>query len=149
MLISVKSILLLSFIDLPYRLKHCFLYCSLFPEDYLIINKKKSIAEGFVKQVKGLTLEEVAAGYMMELVSRSMLHERYTSWNPPCKMHDLIRELALSIGDKERFCAVYDGREGMEETGACRLLVQTVEGEIECCKGLSQLRSFLVFVSCH
>lgn len=83
----------------------------------------------------------------MELVSRSMLHERYTSWNPPCKMHDLIRELALSIGDKERFCAVYDGREGMEETGACRLLVQTVEGEIECCKGLSQLRSFLVFVT--
>ncbi|KAL6219222.1 hypothetical protein ACLB2K_012428 [Fragaria x ananassa] len=39
---------------------------------------------------------------MMELVSRSMLHER----------------------------------EGMEETGACRLLVQTVEGEIECCKDL-------------
>ncbi|XP_062018820.1 disease resistance protein RPM1-like isoform X2 [Rosa rugosa] len=146
----VKSILLLGFNDLPYRLKHCFLYCSLFPEDYLIINKKVIrlwIAEGFVEQVKGLTLEEVAAGYLMELVSRSMLQERYTSWNPACKMHDLIRELALSIGEKEKFCAVYDGSERMEETGARRLSIQTVEGEIECCKGLSQLRSFLVFVT--
>ncbi|XP_004289882.1 PREDICTED: disease resistance protein RPM1-like [Fragaria vesca subsp. vesca] len=146
----VRSILLLSFNDLPYRLKHCFLYCSLFPEDYVIINKKVIrlwIAEGFVEQVKGLTLEEVAEGYLMELVSRSMLQVRYASWNPACKMHDLIRELALSIGEKERFCAVYDGREGMEETKARRLSVQTVEGELECCKGLSQLRSFLVFVT--
>ena len=55
---DVKSILFLSFNDLPYRLKHCFLYCSLFPEDYLINNKKLTrlwMAEGFVEHVKGAT----------------------------------------------------------------------------------------------
>ena len=30
----MRSILLLSFNDLPYHLKHCFLYCSLFLEDH-------------------------------------------------------------------------------------------------------------------
>ena len=33
---AVNKILLLSFNDLPYHLKHCFLYCSLFPEDHEI-----------------------------------------------------------------------------------------------------------------
>ncbi|BBH08723.1 NB-ARC domain-containing disease resistance protein [Prunus dulcis] len=36
----VQNILFLSFDDLPYPLKHCFLYCSLFPEDYLIRRKR-------------------------------------------------------------------------------------------------------------
>ncbi|KAK9938739.1 hypothetical protein M0R45_015461 [Rubus argutus] len=74
----VKSILFLSFNDLPYRLKHCFLYCSLFPEDYLINNKKLTrlwMAEGFVEHVKGITPEEVAEGYVTELIFRSMLQE--------------------------------------------------------------------------
>ena len=31
---AVNKILLLSFNDLPYHLKHCFLYCSLFLEDH-------------------------------------------------------------------------------------------------------------------
>ncbi|CAN1857589.1 Disease resistance protein RPM1 [Linum perenne] len=29
----IKTILLLSYYDLPYRLKCCFLYCCMFPED--------------------------------------------------------------------------------------------------------------------
>lgn len=149
----VKSILLLSYDDLPYRLKYCFLYCSLFPEDYLIRRKRLIrlwIAEGFVEHVKGITLEEVAEGYLMELIFRSMLHvvwRNETGRPKACKMHDLMRELALSISEKEKFCVVYDGREVMEEVRARRLSTQNTEGKIKFCTGMSQLRSFLVFVT--
>lgn len=57
---SVKNILLLSFNDLPYQLKHCFLYCSLFPEDYEMDRSRLLrlwIAEGFVEHQTGITPE--------------------------------------------------------------------------------------------
>ncbi|CAL8162433.1 unnamed protein product [Prunus armeniaca] len=136
--------------DLPYRLKQCFLYCSLFPEDEVIINQRLIrlwIAEGFVEHVKGVTPEEVANSCVMELIFRNMLQERYRECQQACKMHDLMREIAMSIAEKEKFCAVLDGSETMEETGALRLSIQTTNGEIGPCKGMSRLRSFLVFAT--
>ncbi|XP_008244610.1 PREDICTED: disease resistance protein RPM1-like [Prunus mume] len=149
----VKSILLFSFDDLPYPLKHCFLYCSLFPEDYLIRRKRLIrlwIAEGFVEDVKGATSEEVAESYLMELIFRSMLHVvwRNASGRPKaCKMHDLMRELALSKSEKEKFGAVYDGKEVMDEVQVRRLSIKTTGGEIKLGTGMAQLRSLLVFVT--
>ncbi|KAF3440146.1 hypothetical protein FNV43_RR18424 [Rhamnella rubrinervis] len=153
MLDKFNRILLLSFNDLPYRLKHCFLYCSLFPEDYEIGSKRLIglwMAEGFIQDVKGITPEEVAESYLMELISRSMLQVVYR--NPSgrpntCKMHDLMRELAVSISEKEKFCAVNDKREDMEQFGARRLsIVLTPDKEIKAwTTGMSQLRSLLVF----
>ncbi|VVA21046.1 Hypothetical predicted protein [Prunus dulcis] len=146
----MKSILLLSFNDLPYRLKQCFLYCSLFPEDHVIRNNRLIrlwIDEGFVEHVKGVTPEEVAKGYLMELIFRNMLQERFVIAHPACKMHDLLRDIALAIANKDKFCAVHDGSETVEETGALRLSIQTTNGEIGSCTGISRLRSFLVFAT--
>ncbi|XP_077212819.1 disease resistance protein RPM1-like [Tasmannia lanceolata] len=70
----LKSILLLSFNDLPYYLKHCFLYCSIFPEDQIIKRKKTIrlwVAEGFVEERRGLTMEEVAEEYLNGLIFRT------------------------------------------------------------------------------
>ncbi|PQQ13294.1 hypothetical protein Pyn_19632 [Prunus yedoensis var. nudiflora] len=146
----MKSILLFSFNDLPYRLKQCFLYCSLFPEDHVIVNHRLItlwIAEGFVEHVEGLTPEKVANSYLMELIFRNMLQQRFRGPLVACKMHDLLREIALSIAKKEKFCAVHDGSETVEETGALRLSIQTTNGEIGSCTGISRLRSFLVFAT--
>ncbi|KAJ4845653.1 hypothetical protein Tsubulata_027425 [Turnera subulata] len=63
MLEPIKSVLLLSYNDLPYRLKHCFLYFCLFPEDYEIERERLArlwMAEGFIENVRGLTPEEIA-----------------------------------------------------------------------------------------
>ncbi|KAL6141038.1 hypothetical protein ACLB2K_059329 [Fragaria x ananassa] len=145
----MKAILLVSFNDLSYRLKHCFLYCSLFPEDYLMKRKRLIrlwIAEGFIEHVRGVTPEVTADRYLSELCYRSMLQvvERNEEGRPKqCRMHDVMREIALSISEKEKFCAVYDGKdEGIE---ARRLSIQS-EGEIKSSAGMSQLRSILVFV---
>ncbi|THG11909.1 hypothetical protein TEA_004393 [Camellia sinensis var. sinensis] len=74
--LEVVKIMLLSFNDLPYQLKCCFLYCCLFPEDYEIKRKRLIrlwMAEGFIEKVRGRTPEEVAESYLMELICRSML----------------------------------------------------------------------------
>lgn len=91
----LRSILLLSFNDFPYRLKHCFLYCCIFPEDYVIFRNRLIrlwIAEGFVEQIRGLTLEETVESYLIELIRRNMLQVVVNSYGKPntCKMHDIF-----------------------------------------------------------
>ena len=67
---------MLSFSDLPYELRNCFLYCCVYPEDQMIRRKRFIrlwIAEGFVKLVRGATLDEIPENYLMELICRSMI----------------------------------------------------------------------------
>lgn len=148
---GVKSILILSFNDLPCQLKHCFFFSSLFPEDHEIQRKrliKLWMAEGFVEQVKGSTLEEVAGSYLVELIFRNMLQvvERNAFGRPRrCKMHDLLQELALSISVKEKFGSVHDGGEEMKECKARCISIHKTDGELKSFMGMSKLRSFLVF----
>lgn len=50
---EVKRALLLSLDRLPYNLKHCFFYLSIFPEDFLVKKNKLVqlwIVEGFVEE---------------------------------------------------------------------------------------------------
>ncbi|KAM3681568.1 hypothetical protein ACJW31_12G006700 [Castanea mollissima] len=148
---AVKSILLLSFNDLPYQLKHCFLYCSLFPEDHEIRRKrliKLWMAEGFVEQDKRSMPEEVAESYLLELIFRSMLQvvERNEFGRPKrCKMHDILRELALSIAEREKIGVVHVGREEMTDCEARRISIHKTDGEVKSFTSMSKLRSFLVF----
>lgn len=59
----------LSYNDLSYYLKYCYLYLSIFLEDGLL-EKEKIIrlwlAEGFVQPKKDKTMEEVAADYLSD-----------------------------------------------------------------------------------
>ncbi|WCJ32738.1 Disease resistance protein RPM1 [Euphorbia peplus] len=149
-----NSILLLSYNDLPYNLKRCFLYCCLFPEDYEIKRMRLIrlwMAEGFVEHVRGATPEQVAEGYLLQLIRRNMLQavERNSFGLPKaCKMHDMLRELALSIAEKETFCSVYDDRKGGQYDGiARRLSIQANGKDDKLNQPMSQLRSFLTFSS--
>ncbi|KAJ9167275.1 hypothetical protein P3X46_021939 [Hevea brasiliensis] len=144
MLEVVKSILLLSFSDLPSPLKHCFLYCCLFPEDYEI--KRKRL-------IKLWIAKDLFSNYLMELILRSMLQvvSRNEFGRPKrCKMHDLLREIGLSISEKEKFGVVYDGK---VEIGECeshqarRLSIQTTKGDLQSYGSMTQLRSLFVFVN--
>uniref|UniRef100_A0A0E0R622 Uncharacterized protein n=1 Tax=Oryza rufipogon TaxID=4529 RepID=A0A0E0R622_ORYRU len=110
----IQAILNLSYRDLPGHLRNCFLYCSLFPEDHLFLRETLVwlwVAEGFAVRKKQNTPEEVADRYLRELIQRNMLKAvEYDELGrvSSCKMHDLVRDLALSIAKEENFGSADD-----------------------------------------
>ena len=98
---KILRILALSYNDLPYYLKMCFLYFAAFPEDSSICAVGLSrmwVAEGFVQGRGEQTLEEVAEDYLLELINRSLIQvaERSCSGGvKKCQIHDLLRDLAV------------------------------------------------------
>ncbi|XP_057493200.1 putative late blight resistance protein homolog R1A-10 [Actinidia eriantha] len=68
--------LALSYNHLPHHLKLCFLYFGVFPEDYQVPVWKLIwlwVAEGFIREKGGKSLEDVAEEYLMELIGRSLV----------------------------------------------------------------------------
>ncbi|CAM0914040.1 unnamed protein product [Alopecurus aequalis] len=124
----VQAILNLSYHDMPGDLRNCLLYCSMFPEDYPMSREtlvRLWVAEGFVAQKDDSTAEEVAEGNLMELIGRNMLE--VAEWDElsrvnTCKMHDIIRDLALAVAKEERFgCANDQGKMMHMDTEVRRL----------------------------
>ncbi|KAI3987444.1 hypothetical protein MKX01_042448 [Papaver californicum] len=73
---SCSGILALSYYELPYYLKPCFLSMGIFPEDHKIkVYTLLSywIAEGFVQTRGEQTMEDVAEDYLEELLGRNMV----------------------------------------------------------------------------
>ncbi|XP_059657356.1 disease resistance protein RPM1-like [Cornus florida] len=99
---SMKKILSLSYYDLPFYLKICFLYLGLFPEDYKIERKRVIrlwIEEGFVEVRVGRTMEEVAEVYLNELINRSLVQVAEIDGVGrirECRIHDHFREVITS-----------------------------------------------------
>ncbi|KAM3206593.1 hypothetical protein ACQJBY_061981 [Aegilops geniculata] len=142
----IRNVLYLSFIYLPTHLKSCFLYCSLFPEDYLLHRKQLVrlwTAEGFIEERGESTLEEVAEGYLKELIDRNMLQlieRNHFGRMKKFRMHDLLRELAVDLCKKNRFGVTYGDEcgESLEMDG--RRLVLHKHQQIS---GLHQLRTII------
>uniref|UniRef100_A0A0E0FB55 NB-ARC domain-containing protein n=1 Tax=Oryza meridionalis TaxID=40149 RepID=A0A0E0FB55_9ORYZ len=112
----MKDILLLSYYDLPYHLKTCLLYLSIFPEDYWISKVDlllRWIAEGFIPEVKDQALYQVAENYFNELINRSMIQPvniDYDGSANACRMHDVMLELIVSLSEDENFNTLVDGK---------------------------------------
>ncbi|XP_023917145.1 disease resistance protein RPM1-like [Quercus suber] len=106
------------------------------------------MAEGYVEPIVRSTLEDEADNYQVELTFRNMLQvvQRNEFGRPRrCKMHDLLRELALSISVKEKFGAVHGGGEEMKECKARYISIHKTDVELKSFTGVSKIRSFLVF----
>ncbi|GAB2230407.1 hypothetical protein Droror1_Dr00014671 [Drosera rotundifolia] len=114
---DIKRILFLSYHDLPYYLKPCFLYFGMFPEDYSISRGRLVrlwAAEGFLERGRGkLTaaeVNEVAEEYLTELICRNLI--QVSEWDitrqrpKAFRVHDLLHELILHKLKELKLCQV-------------------------------------------
>ncbi|KAL6644060.1 hypothetical protein ACP70R_018826 [Stipagrostis hirtigluma subsp. patula] len=154
----IRTVLLKSYDGLPYHLKSCFLYLSIFPEDHSISRKRlvrRWTAEGYSSEVRGKSAEEIADSYFMELIDRSMILPFKASFGSTkgidsCQVHDLIREISISKSMEENL--VFRMEEGCVSNtqGTIRHLVVSSnwegdQSEFESTVDLSRVRSLTVF----
>ncbi|KAI3979927.1 hypothetical protein MKX01_042581 [Papaver californicum] len=127
---GVSGILALSYNDLPFHLKPCFLYLGLFPGDYAIPRKKLIqmwVAEGFIQHTNEdvrVTMEEVAKHhYLAELIQRCVVQADKDStpgMDKACRVHDLMRDFCLSRAKEMNFIGIYDQQHPIGEiTSPC------------------------------
>lgn len=123
---TVHDVLAMSYHELPYQLKLCFLYLSNFPKDFNIPKKKLVrlwVAEGFVSpaddQDAAETLEDVAENCLVELINRCMAQVGEfgsTGRIKSCRLHDLMHDVCLSKAKQENFLHIVKESTGCDKT---------------------------------
>ncbi|PUZ42652.1 hypothetical protein GQ55_9G599200 [Panicum hallii var. hallii] len=154
----IRTVLLKSYDGLPYHLKSCFLYLSIFPEDHSISRKRlvrRWTAEGYSSEVRGKSAEEIADSYFMELIDRSMILPFKASFGSTkgidsCQVHDLIREISISKSMEENLVFRLEDCSVINTQGTMRHLVissnwEGDQSEFENTVDLSRVRSLTVF----
>jgi len=158
----IRAILMKSYDGLPYHLKSCFLYMSIFPEDYSISRRRlvrRWEAEGYSIEVRGKSMREITDSYFKELIERSMVLPSRESISSiigsrkgisSCKLHDLMREISISKAMEENL--VFRMEEGcsLNTQGTIRHLAissnwEGDQSEFESTVDLSRVRSLTVF----
>ncbi|XVE99639.1 hypothetical protein REPUB_Repub03eG0217200 [Reevesia pubescens] len=115
---AVNGILVLSYNDLPYYLKPCFLYLGHYPEDWEISKKELIrlwIAEGFISpsfENEGMLLENVAEQFLEKLINRCLVQvgrrDHTGTGVKTCRIHDLLRDLCMEKAREENFLGIMD-----------------------------------------
>ncbi|KAL4322868.1 disease resistance protein RPP13-like [Arachis ipaensis] len=116
--VVVMDILKLSYDSLPQKLKSCFLYFAIYPEDYEIPARNLIqlwVAEGFIQIPETgtsdtLALEDIAEYYLEELVDRSLVQvasKRSDGGVKTCRIHDLLRDLCVSESKASKFIEIH------------------------------------------
>uniref|UniRef100_A0A453MSU8 Uncharacterized protein n=2 Tax=Aegilops tauschii TaxID=37682 RepID=A0A453MSU8_AEGTS len=156
---GIKTILMRSYDGLPYHLKAAFLYLSIFPDDHKIRwgrLVRRWIAEGYSRDMHGMTAIELCQRYFDELMDRSMILpgdgiDQYNRKNNSCQLHDMIREICISKAREENL--VFTLEEGCclsDTQGAIHNLVigsncKRDKDVLESMLDLSHVRSLTVF----
>lgn len=150
---NFRKILNLSYNDLHYNLKNCFMYLGVFPEDCVIECAtliRLWIAEGFVKEREGMTLGEVAQRYLRELVNRSLVQIVETTLDGrirSCRIHDLMRESILSKLRDINFISFASEQKVELHERVRRLSVQYTCNDVLKQLNLPSLHSLVIFES--
>uniref|UniRef100_A0ACD5Z454 Uncharacterized protein n=1 Tax=Avena sativa TaxID=4498 RepID=A0ACD5Z454_AVESA len=149
---AIKTVLMKSYDGLPYYLKSCLLYMSIFFEDGTLSRRRlvyRWAAEGYSQDTS------IGDMHFMELVGRSMILLTQTSLcsiqgTGSCQLHDLIRDIVMLKAVEENL--VFRLEEGCSSNthGAVRHLAicsnwDGDESQLETIVDLSRIRSLTVF----
>ncbi|MED6148748.1 hypothetical protein PIB30_055753, partial [Stylosanthes scabra] len=128
---QVKDIVLkLSYDNLPTRLKPCFLYFGMYPEDFEILVGslvQKWVAEGFIQQTGTRNAEDVGEDYLYELIDRSLIQASRVNHNgdvKACRIHDLLRDLCIQESKEAKLFEVCTDSNILERSKPRRLSIQ-------------------------
>jgi hypothetical protein len=113
---DMTKILSLSYYDLPRQLRTCFLYLSIFPEDYVIAKERlvnRWIAEGFIHEEQELSAYRIGENYFNDLINRSMIQPIDVEYGQAkaCLVHDIILDYIKCKAADENFIASIDSVE--------------------------------------
>ncbi|XP_042490005.1 putative disease resistance RPP13-like protein 3 [Macadamia integrifolia] len=124
---DLRKLFSLSYNELPYASKPCFLYFGLFPEDSVIECDKLIrlwVAEGFIEQRDDKIMEDMARDRLKGLIQRSMIQvvECKSDGDPQtCRTHDLVRSLAIQEAKKAKFSSICKKKQlEVSMEGSCR-----------------------------
>ncbi|TKY67937.1 Disease resistance protein RPP13 [Spatholobus suberectus] len=94
--------------NLPRRLKPCFLYLGIFPEDFEIPVRpllQRWVSEGFIQETGNRDPDDVAEDYLYELINRSLVQVATVKTRggvKTCRIHDLLRDLCISESKEDK-----------------------------------------------
>ncbi|KAL7211217.1 hypothetical protein ACSBR2_014152 [Camellia fascicularis] len=134
---SMKKAPSLSYNDMPYYLKICLLYLSIFPKDQQIIcNRLIQLwtVERYMNATDGKTIKEVAEGHLNELFNRSLVQETQRGFNgKPCsfRIHNLMHEIILSKAIQENIVTIVCKQGSRWPKKVRRLLIQNTSENVE------------------
>ncbi|KAM3267299.1 putative late blight resistance protein R1B-23 [Capsicum chacoense] len=104
-----RAIIEQSYQILPYHLRSCFLYFGAFPEDRVVHVSKLAqlwISQGFVKSCEGKILEDIAEGYLENLLGRNLvmgIKRNSQGKIKTCCLHDLVHDFCKERSEEENF----------------------------------------------
>ncbi|XP_059656588.1 disease resistance protein RPM1-like [Cornus florida] len=128
---NTMRVLSLSYSDLPYHLKYCFLYLTNFPEnDYPVrcrVLIRLWIAEGFIREQTDKELEDMGEEYLKELTDRNLIQSELDFDGRPktCRVHNLMHKIILSKSREENFCNVFSESQRKISDKPRRLSIQS------------------------
>ncbi|KHN23934.1 Disease resistance protein RPM1 [Glycine soja] len=151
-LIGITKILGFSYDDLSYHLKPCLLYFGAYPEDYEVNSKRliwQWVAEGFVREEEGKTLEDTAQQYFSELIGRGLVQVSSFTIDgkaKSCRVHDLLHDMLLKKSKDLSFCQhIIKEDESMSSGMIRRLSIETISNDLLGRNESLHTRSLLVF----